>query len=161
MILALVLKVNKSVWRIRICNHMGSYLLQQIYSVTYRWFWYCYSGISPQDFDNQTLAVLRGRLVRYLMRSREVRIKNKPYVYRTIFLVMAVCSRWVENWVVNSKRHKCRLGLLYMGWRENFEFTWNFRYQGMFIHKFQELIFCICSQHCFIHQEAGECMQNK
>ena len=29
-------------------------------------------GISPPDFDNQTLAVLRGRLVRYLMRSREV-----------------------------------------------------------------------------------------
>lgn len=28
-------------------------------------------GIHP-DFDNQTLAVLRGRLVRYLMRSREV-----------------------------------------------------------------------------------------
>ena len=36
----------------------------------------CYSafvaGISPQEFDNQTLAVLRGRLVRYLMRSKEV-----------------------------------------------------------------------------------------
>ena len=30
------------------------------------------TGISPPDFDNQTLAVLRGRLVRYLMRSREV-----------------------------------------------------------------------------------------
>ena len=30
-------------------------------------------GISPPDFDGQTLAVLRGRLVRYLMRSREVR----------------------------------------------------------------------------------------
>lgn len=28
-------------------------------------------GVSP-DFDKQTLAVLRGRLVRYLMRSREV-----------------------------------------------------------------------------------------
>lgn len=28
-------------------------------------------GIHP-EFDNQTLAVLRGRLVRYLMRSREV-----------------------------------------------------------------------------------------
>ena len=34
-------------------------------------------GDNPPDFDNQTLAVLRGRLVRYLMRSREVRIKNK------------------------------------------------------------------------------------
>lgn len=30
------------------------------------------TGISPPDFDAQTLAVLRGRLVRYLMRSREV-----------------------------------------------------------------------------------------
>lgn len=30
------------------------------------------TGISPLDFDNQTLAVLKGRLVRYLMRSREV-----------------------------------------------------------------------------------------
>lgn len=30
------------------------------------------TGISPQDFDNQTLAVLRGRLVRYLMRSKEI-----------------------------------------------------------------------------------------
>ncbi|XP_067143631.1 microspherule protein 1 isoform X2 [Centruroides vittatus] len=30
------------------------------------------TGVSPADFDNQTLAVLRGRLVRYLMRSREI-----------------------------------------------------------------------------------------
>lgn len=30
------------------------------------------SGMSSPDFDNQTLAVLRGRMVRYLMRSREV-----------------------------------------------------------------------------------------
>lgn len=30
------------------------------------------TGVSPPDFDNQTLAVLRGRLVRYLMRSREI-----------------------------------------------------------------------------------------
>ena len=29
-------------------------------------------GDNPPDFDNQTLAVLRGRLVRYLMRSKEV-----------------------------------------------------------------------------------------
>ncbi len=29
-------------------------------------------GDAPPDFDNQTLAVLRGRLVRYLMRSKEV-----------------------------------------------------------------------------------------
>lgn len=30
------------------------------------------TGISSPDFDNQTLAVLRGRMVRYLMRSREI-----------------------------------------------------------------------------------------
>lgn len=28
--------------------------------------------MSSPDFDSQTLAVLRGRMVRYLMRSREV-----------------------------------------------------------------------------------------
>uniref|UniRef100_A0A0A9XBK2 Microspherule protein 1 n=1 Tax=Lygus hesperus TaxID=30085 RepID=A0A0A9XBK2_LYGHE len=32
------------------------------------------SGIAPQEFDNQTLAVLKGRLVRYLMRSRQITI---------------------------------------------------------------------------------------
>ncbi|XP_054277295.1 microspherule protein 1 isoform X2 [Macrosteles quadrilineatus] len=32
------------------------------------------TGISLMDFDNQTLAVLKGRLVRYLMRSREITI---------------------------------------------------------------------------------------
>uniref|UniRef100_T1IRH1 Microspherule protein 1 n=1 Tax=Strigamia maritima TaxID=126957 RepID=T1IRH1_STRMM len=30
------------------------------------------TGITPADFDPQTLAVLRGRLVRYLMRSKEI-----------------------------------------------------------------------------------------
>ncbi|RWS29049.1 microspherule protein 1-like isoform X2 [Leptotrombidium deliense] len=30
------------------------------------------TGVAPSDFDSQTLAVLRGRLVRYLMRSREI-----------------------------------------------------------------------------------------
>lgn len=30
------------------------------------------TGINPPEFDNQTLAVLRGRLVRYLMRSKEI-----------------------------------------------------------------------------------------
>jgi len=30
------------------------------------------TGVAPSDFDNHTLAVLRGRLVRYLMRSREI-----------------------------------------------------------------------------------------
>lgn len=32
------------------------------------------SGTAPTEFDSQTLAVLRGRLVRYLMRSREVKL---------------------------------------------------------------------------------------
>ncbi|XP_014249677.1 microspherule protein 1 isoform X2 [Cimex lectularius] len=32
------------------------------------------SGITPQEFDNHTLAVLKGRLVRYLMRSRQITI---------------------------------------------------------------------------------------
>jgi len=32
------------------------------------------TGASTPEFDNQTLAVLRGRLVRYLMRSREITI---------------------------------------------------------------------------------------
>lgn len=32
------------------------------------------SGVNPPDFDNQTLAILRGRLVRYLMRSREITV---------------------------------------------------------------------------------------
>ena len=30
------------------------------------------TGIAPSDFDNETYAVLRGRLVRYLMRSKEI-----------------------------------------------------------------------------------------
>lgn len=34
------------------------------------------TGVNPPEFDNQTLAILRGRLVRYLMRSREVRHKQ-------------------------------------------------------------------------------------
>merc|ERR1719449_161387 len=32
------------------------------------------TGQPTADFDNQTLAVLRGRLVRYLMRSREITV---------------------------------------------------------------------------------------
>lgn len=32
------------------------------------------TGVAPSDFDNQTLAVLRGRLVRYLMRSKEITV---------------------------------------------------------------------------------------
>lgn len=33
-----------------------------------------FAGVSVQDFDSKTLAVLRGRLVRYLMKSREITI---------------------------------------------------------------------------------------
>ncbi|KAM6946509.1 microspherule protein 1 isoform 2-T2 [Lycodopsis pacificus] len=40
------------------------------------------TGMSMPDFDNQTLAALRGRMVRYLMRSREITLgratKDKP-----------------------------------------------------------------------------------
>ncbi|XP_011310632.1 microspherule protein 1 isoform X2 [Fopius arisanus] len=32
------------------------------------------TGVNPPDFDNQTLAILRGRLVRYLMRSKEITV---------------------------------------------------------------------------------------
>lgn len=32
------------------------------------------TGVCPGELDNQTLAVLRGRMVRYLMRSREISI---------------------------------------------------------------------------------------
>ena len=32
------------------------------------------TGQATPDFDSQTLAVLRGRLVRYLMRSREISV---------------------------------------------------------------------------------------
>lgn len=35
------------------------------------------TGVAPSDFDNFTLAVLRGRLVRYLMRSREITLGRK------------------------------------------------------------------------------------
>ncbi|GFS02373.1 microspherule protein 1-like, partial [Elysia marginata] len=35
------------------------------------------TGISMPDFDSQTLAVLRGRLVRYLMRSREISLGRR------------------------------------------------------------------------------------
>lgn len=42
-------------------------------------------GMSMPDFDNQTLAALRGRMVRYLMRSREV-------IY--FFFKYKTCTRW-------------------------------------------------------------------
>lgn len=35
-------------------------------------FCHMYVGMNSPEFDNQTLAALRGRMVRYLMRSREV-----------------------------------------------------------------------------------------
>lgn len=40
------------------------------------------TGIAPNDFDSQTYAVLRGRLVRYLMRSKEITIgrSTKDYI---------------------------------------------------------------------------------
>lgn len=39
---------------------------------------YPVTGMEPEQFDSQTLAMMRGRSVRYLMRSREVRnsVKN-------------------------------------------------------------------------------------
>lgn len=39
------------------------------------------------DFDNQTLAALRGRMVRYLMRSREVRFTAEAMVNRRWVLI--------------------------------------------------------------------------
>ena len=50
------------------------FLILHVYFVTLKMFFLFVVGISPPDFDNQTLAVLRGRLVRYLMRSREVSV---------------------------------------------------------------------------------------
>lgn len=37
-------------------------------------------GANSIEFDNKTLAVLRGKCVRYLMRSKEVRISSL-YIY--------------------------------------------------------------------------------
>ena len=34
------------------------------------------TGVSPPEFDNGTLAILRGRTVRYLMRSAEVGVMS-------------------------------------------------------------------------------------
>merc|ERR1712012_886065 len=39
------------------------------------------TGQASPDFDNQTLAVLRGRLVRYLMRSREISVGRATAVH--------------------------------------------------------------------------------
>lgn len=58
------------------------------------------TGATPPEFDNQTLAILRGRLVRYLMRSREVSFQENPTNYcGWIILIQAtVASTHGENW---------------------------------------------------------------
>ena len=43
-------------------------------------------GDAPPDFDNQTLAVLRGRLVRYLMRSKEAKRNFKKTTFPHLLL---------------------------------------------------------------------------
>lgn len=40
------------------------------------------TGVNPPEFDNQTLAILRGRLVRYLMRSREVMMFTFTFIIK-------------------------------------------------------------------------------
>ena len=45
-------------------------------------------GSSTPEFDSQTLAVLKGRLVRYLMRSKEVSIITKN---KKVILCQVVC----------------------------------------------------------------------
>lgn len=47
------------------------------------------TGVNPPDFDNQTLAILRGRLVRYLMRSREVGTLQLQNLY--ISMLVDIC----------------------------------------------------------------------
>lgn len=47
-------------------------------------------GIHP-EFDNHTLAVLRGRLVRYLMRSREVSCTHRNIYERLKGLIVYFC----------------------------------------------------------------------
>jgi len=48
------------------------------------------TGISPPEFDSLTLAVIRGRLVRYLMRSRQITIgRATKYVFH---LTAFICS---------------------------------------------------------------------
>ena len=59
----------------------------------------CLPGISPQDFDNQTLAVLRGRLVRYLMRSKEVSPLTR--IYSVLILIMIISQKNVCVVIVN------------------------------------------------------------
>ena len=44
------------------------------------------TGVNPVEFDSQTLAVLRGRMVRYLMRSKEV-ISVDIFVFCSCFIL--------------------------------------------------------------------------
>ena len=50
------------------------------------------AGTAPTEFDSQTLAVLRGRLVRYLMRSREVRYQRHLIVFRKVISFQSVIN---------------------------------------------------------------------
>ena len=50
------------------------------------------AGTAPTEFDSQTLAVLRGRLVRYLMRSREVRYQRHLIVFRKVISLQSVIN---------------------------------------------------------------------
>ncbi|XP_071234198.1 microspherule protein 1 isoform X1 [Salvelinus alpinus] len=57
-----------SITGVRVCESVcvcKKPVLQGVYVVVF-------SGMNSPDFDNQTLAALRGRMVRYLMRSREI-----------------------------------------------------------------------------------------
>lgn len=47
------------------------------------------TGINPPEFDNQTLAVLRGRLVRYLMRSKEVQSPQSTWIISYIVFTIS------------------------------------------------------------------------
>ncbi|XP_011366587.1 microspherule protein 1 isoform X1 [Pteropus alecto] len=59
------------------------------------------TGMSSPDFDNQTLAVLRGRMVRYLMRSREtlplvLRFQPSPTPFPQITLGRATKDNQID-----------------------------------------------------------------
>lgn len=52
-------------------------------------------GMSMPDFDNQTLAALRGRMVRYLMRSREVNLFFFPHWMVELLVIANTFPPWV------------------------------------------------------------------
>ena len=56
-----------------------------------------FSGISPPEFDNLTLAVIRGRLVRYLMRSKEVNYCHFSSDARVSSTIRFECLRLVTG----------------------------------------------------------------